>query len=110
MAADDIVATDAEAERNERAPLLVLEPLAASSTSTGSARAPIEATPIGEGHSNVTYLLRRGDAEVVLRRPPRPPLPPERARRAARGAPAARARARRRRVPEVLAVVRGRGA
>ena len=34
------------------------------------------ASPIGEGHSNVTYLIERGDAEVVLRRPPRPPLPP----------------------------------
>lgn len=36
----------------------------------------IEATPIGEGHSNVTYLITRGGAEMVLRRPPRPPLPP----------------------------------
>src|ERR1019366_642435 len=30
----------------------------------------------GDGHSNVTYLIVRGDAEMVLRRPPRPPLPP----------------------------------
>ena len=31
---------------------------------------------IGEGHSNFTFLVERGDARVVLRRPPRPPLPP----------------------------------
>ncbi|MDQ6914305.1 MAG: phosphotransferase family protein, partial [Actinomycetota bacterium] len=31
---------------------------------------------VGEGHSNITYLIRRGDEEWVLRRPPRPPLPP----------------------------------
>jgi aminoglycoside phosphotransferase (APT) family kinase protein len=31
---------------------------------------------VGDGHSNVTYLVRRDGAEVVLRRPPRPPLPP----------------------------------
>ena len=40
----------------------------------------IVASPIGEGHSNVTYLIERDSnsarAEVVLRRPPRPPLPP----------------------------------
>ena len=32
--------------------------------------------PIGEGHSNVTYLVRREGREVVLRRPPRGPLAP----------------------------------
>ena len=63
----------------------------ASSTSTGSARGRSTATPIGEGHSNVTYVIARGAWEAVLRRPPRPPLPPQRPRRAARGARAARA-------------------
>ena len=42
----------------------------------GSARARSRPSPIGEGHSNVTYLIERSGAEVVLRRPPRPPLPP----------------------------------
>jgi aminoglycoside phosphotransferase (APT) family kinase protein len=37
---------------------------------------PLEADAIGEGHSNVTYEIRRGDGAWVLRRPPRPPLPP----------------------------------
>ena len=37
----------------------------------------LSAQPIGEGHSNVTYLIERADgSELVLRRPPRPPLPP----------------------------------
>src|SRR3954447_3684118 len=37
---------------------------------------PIRATRIGEGASNLTYLLERDGARVVLRRPPPPPLPP----------------------------------
>ncbi|HSN07155.1 MAG TPA: phosphotransferase family protein [Candidatus Angelobacter sp.] len=31
---------------------------------------------LGEGHSNLTFLLRHGSAELVLRRPPRGPLLP----------------------------------
>jgi aminoglycoside phosphotransferase (APT) family kinase protein len=33
-------------------------------------------TPIGDGHSNLTYALRRGAERFVLRRPPHGPLPP----------------------------------
>jgi aminoglycoside phosphotransferase (APT) family kinase protein len=33
-------------------------------------------TRIGEGSSNLTFLVERGGARVVLRRPPPPPLPP----------------------------------
>ena len=36
----------------------------------------VEVERIGEGHSNITCLVRRGDLRVVLRRPPPPPLPP----------------------------------
>src|SRR5215210_7365876 len=36
----------------------------------------LSAERIGDGHSNLTYLIERGEARVVLRRPPRPPLPP----------------------------------
>jgi aminoglycoside phosphotransferase (APT) family kinase protein len=75
-AQDDIVATFEEAASNGRPPLLVTEPLAAFLDARGLGEGPIEATPIGDGRSNVTYLLRRGESEVVLRRPPRPPLPP----------------------------------
>jgi aminoglycoside phosphotransferase (APT) family kinase protein len=42
----------------------------------GLGHGPITATPIGEGASNLTYLLERGGTRVVLRRPPPPPLPP----------------------------------
>ena len=75
-APDDIVATHAEAERNERVPLLVLEPLAAFLDEHGLGAGPITVEPVGDGHSNVTYLVRREGREVVVRRPPRPPLPP----------------------------------
>ena len=68
--------TFAQAEGNERPPLLVLEPLRAFLDANGLGEGELEASPIGEGHSNVTYLIRRGETEVVLRRPPRPPLPP----------------------------------
>ncbi len=76
-APDDIVATHAQAERNKRPPLLVLEPLREFLDAHGLGEGAIAAEPIGEGHSNVTYLLTREDgSELVLRRPPRPPLPP----------------------------------
>lgn len=70
------VATAAEAEALSAPPLLILEPLAAVLDAHGLGNGPIEATPIGEGHSNATFLLRRGDDSWVLRRPPRPPYPP----------------------------------
>ncbi|MGH2854779.1 MAG: phosphotransferase, partial [Solirubrobacteraceae bacterium] len=76
IAPDDIVLTHAEAQGNARPPLLVLEPLRAFLDAHGLGGGALEASPIGEGHSNVTYLIERGGAEVVLRRPPRPPLPP----------------------------------
>jgi aminoglycoside phosphotransferase (APT) family kinase protein len=76
VAPDDIVRTPAEAQANSRAPLLVLEPLERFLDAHGLGEGEIEATPIGEGHSNVTYLISRAGREVVLRRPPRPPLPP----------------------------------
>ena len=76
IAPDDIVQTAADAEGNSRPPLLVVEPLLAFLDEHGLGAGDIPATPIGEGHSNVTYLIERGGSEFVLRRPPRPPLPP----------------------------------
>jgi aminoglycoside phosphotransferase (APT) family kinase protein len=104
LAPDDIVHTHAEAQGNSRPPLLVLEPLSGFLDEHGLGEGEIVASPIGEGHSNVTYLIERGGAELVLRRPPRPPLPPSahdvlreaRLLRALQGTPA--------RVPKVLAV------
>ncbi len=104
IAPDDIVQTPAEAEGNSRAPLLILDPLRAFLDAHGLGEGELRATPIGEGHSNVTYLIERDGSEVVLRRPPRPPLPPSahdvlreaRLLRALQSTPA--------RVPDVLAV------
>ena len=103
-APDDIVASHADAERNERPPLLVVQPLRGFLDEHGLGTGPITAEPVGDGHSNVTYLVRREGREVVVRRPPRPPLPPSahdvvreaRLLRAIQGTAA--------RVPEVLAV------
>ncbi len=76
MGTADVVDTPEQAASAEPAPLLVREPLEAFLDEHGIGSGPLEAQRIGEGHSNVTFLLRRGDERVVLRRPPRPPLPP----------------------------------
>ena len=74
LAPDDLVRTHEQGRRNEREPLLVLEPLL-EFLRAHQLDAPDElsAEPIGDGHSNVTFALSTG---VVLRRPPRGPLPP----------------------------------
>src|SRR3954471_2383395 len=76
IAADDIVRRPEDAEGNERPPLLVLEPLIAFLDGAGLGSGELDIEPVGDGHSNVTYAVRRDGADVVLRRPPRPPLPP----------------------------------
>ncbi|MEA2231835.1 MAG: hypothetical protein QOD83_1651 [Solirubrobacteraceae bacterium] len=73
---DDVVATYAAAAANEREPLLVLKPLEAFLDAHGLGCGELDVAPLGEGHSNVTYLVRREGAALVLRRPPRGPLPP----------------------------------
>ena len=103
-APDDIVRTHEEGAANERAPLLVLEPLMGFLGEQGLGAGEITATPVGEGHSNVTYLLEREDGpRVVLRRPPRGPLPPS-AHDVLREARVLQALAGRARVPRVWAV------
>jgi aminoglycoside phosphotransferase (APT) family kinase protein len=100
----DVVGTPQEAAAEPLPPLLVLEPVEAVLDAAGLGAGPLEATRIGAGHSNVTFLIRRGEERFVLRRPPRPPLPPSahdvlreaRLLRALRDTPA--------RVPVVLAV------
>src|SRR3954470_1875949 len=101
IAPDDIVATRADAEGNARAPLVVTEPLKAFLDEHGLGSGELEIEPVGEGHSNVTYAIRRGDTRFVLRRPPRPPLPPS-AHDVLREARVLRATAGQARVPEVL--------
>lgn len=74
LAPDDIVRTHVEGAANPRPPLLVLEPLLEFLRASDLPAPPdLEAAPLGEGHSNVTFALSTG---VVLRRPPRGPLPP----------------------------------
>jgi aminoglycoside phosphotransferase (APT) family kinase protein len=74
LAPDDIVQTHAEGEANSREPLLVLDPLLEFLDRNGlAAPSDLAVTPVGDGHSNVTFAL---STDVVLRRPPRGPLPP----------------------------------
>jgi aminoglycoside phosphotransferase (APT) family kinase protein len=75
--APDIVETRAEADRLELAPLIIRESLERHlAEHLPGDDGPIELERIGEGHSNITYLVTRGSERFVLRRPPRPPLPP----------------------------------
>ena len=76
MASPDVVDTPQDARELEHPPLVVREPLERFLDENGFGSGPVDVERIGEGHSNVTYLVRRGDTRLVLRRPPRPPLPP----------------------------------
>lgn len=72
----EIVDTHEEAAELDLAPLLIRKPLEEYFDRQGLGSGPIEAERIGDGHSNVTFLIKRGDDRFVLRRPPRPPIPP----------------------------------
>jgi len=73
-APDDIVETRQDGAANQREPLLVMAPLREFLRQAGlDAPDDLDAEPIGDGHSNVTFAL---STNVVLRRPPRGPLPP----------------------------------
>jgi aminoglycoside phosphotransferase (APT) family kinase protein len=77
VAPDDIVERHADVAPDARPPLLVLEPLRSFLDEHELGSGELAAQPIGDGHSNVTYLIEREHGpELVLRRPPRPPLPP----------------------------------
>jgi aminoglycoside phosphotransferase (APT) family kinase protein len=76
MGSPEVVDTPGEAAELETAPLIVREPLEAFLDAHAIGEGSVEAERIGEGHSNLNFLIRRGDMRVVLRRPPRPPLPP----------------------------------
>ena len=103
IAPDDIVQTLAEAAGNARPPLLVLDPLERFLDERGLGSGAVTATPVGEGHSNVTFLVVREGWEGIVRRPPRPPLPPS-AHDVVREARVLRAVGGTARVPAVLAV------
>lgn len=105
LAADDIVATHDDVAPDAREPLVVLDTLTAflDEHGVGEPGSTPELRPIGDGHSNVTFSVRRGEAEVVLRRPPRGPLPPS-AHDVLREARVIGALDGRARVPKILAV------
>src|ERR1700737_4554638 len=42
----------------------------------GLTRGEVTTMPIGDGHSNLTFLVSDGSRQVVVRRPPPPPTPP----------------------------------
>lgn len=71
----EVVASRTEAAALASPPLLVLEALAEFLDAQGLGKGEISWQRIGEGHSNLTYLLCRGERSLVLRRGPRPPLP-----------------------------------
>src|SRR2546423_1649452 len=76
MTSLEIVDTHEQAADQELAPLLIRKPLEEYLDRQGLGSGQIEAERIGEGHSNVTFLVKRGNDRFVLRRPPRPPIPP----------------------------------
>ncbi len=76
-AADDVTESWEQASTFKREPLLVLEPLLAYFSTRGIGEGRPSISQLGDGLSNVTFLLRFADGtRLVLRRPPRGPLPP----------------------------------
>lgn len=71
----EVVATSAEAAALNSPPLLVLDRLSLYLDAEGIGAGPLSWSRIGDGQSNVTYLIDRCGSRVVLRRGPRPPLP-----------------------------------
>ena len=53
-----------------------LERLGAFLAEHGLCGPTVTADAIGDGHSNLTFLVSDGHSRVVVRRPPPPPLPP----------------------------------
>jgi aminoglycoside phosphotransferase (APT) family kinase protein len=76
VTAVEVVDTPEQAAALTLAPLLVRRSLESFLDRHDLGRGEVSAVRIGDGHSNVTYLIERDGARVVLRRPPRPPLPP----------------------------------
>jgi aminoglycoside phosphotransferase (APT) family kinase protein len=72
----DVVDTAGQAAELELPPLIIRDPLAEYLNGQGLGQGEVEVERIGEGHSNVTFLVTREGQRFVLRRPPRPPLPP----------------------------------
>jgi aminoglycoside phosphotransferase (APT) family kinase protein len=76
FSSDDLIDDWDDHTRSGRPPLIVRASLERWMDTRGLGEGRLQARPIGEGHSNVTCLIERGEWRAVLRRPPRPPLPP----------------------------------
>jgi aminoglycoside phosphotransferase (APT) family kinase protein len=71
----EVVQRAADAAGLPHPPLLVLDAVADFLDRHRLGSGPLAWRRIGDGQSNVTYLVCRGDEQFVLRRGPRPPLP-----------------------------------
>ena len=71
----ETVRTSAEAAALPSPPLLVLDPVREWLDARGLGAGPLAWERIGDGQSNITYRIQRGQDSFVLRRGPRPPLP-----------------------------------
>ncbi|GHB52010.1 acyl-CoA dehydrogenase [Streptomyces viridiviolaceus] len=71
----EVVASWDAARHLESPPLLVVDAVTDFLDTHGVGHGPMAWQRIGDGQSNITYLLQRGGDCVVLRRGPRPPLP-----------------------------------
>lgn len=71
----DVVQNAQEAATLASPPLLVLDALESHLDAVGLGAGPIAWQRIGDGQSNVTFLVKRGVEAFVIRRGPRPPHP-----------------------------------
>ena len=71
----EVVASRDRARHLGSPPLLVLDAVTGFLDQHGIGSGPLAWQRIGDGQSNITYLIERGGECVVLRRGPRPPLP-----------------------------------
>jgi len=71
-----IVASAGEAAGLPHGAAIVLEPLREFLDAAGLGSGELEVTEIGDGHSNLSFLVRRGESRFVLRRPPLGELAP----------------------------------
>lgn len=71
-----VVSNQSEALALPQAALLVIEPIEEYLDALGFGSGPLRWRRIGDGQSNITFLIERTGLSLVLRRGPRPPLPP----------------------------------
>src|SRR3954447_13909028 len=72
----DVVETVAEAAELPPPPLLILDCVREFLDRHGLGDGDLVVSRAGDGRSNFTFVIDRGDERYVLRRPPRPPYPP----------------------------------